>query len=286
MSITLTRKEMTHRLQTAFPEPQTEVLVDILDDIRQAELQRAADTLELKEALCELTRQVNKLAGAQQRTEQRVEELVGAQQRTEQRVEELVGAQQRTEQRVEELAEAQKELTQAQTKTDQALHRLEQVVEKGFTDLYRKVGEMDGKLSDLGQAVGQLSNRFGFDLEEFVAAFLPPYLDRHQSMRHLTLEREYFQLPDDQEEEIDLAGTGERDAQPVMVLAECRTSLKGGEARKLIKKLKRVETTLTYHETLLILVAMNIHPSAAKAGAEEGVLMIPYSHIYRPGDFE
>ena len=58
MSITLTRKEMTDKLHQVFLEPQTEVLVDILDDIRQAEVQRAADTHELKEGLIELTQGV------------------------------------------------------------------------------------------------------------------------------------------------------------------------------------------------------------------------------------
>jgi len=322
MPITLTRKQMTQKLNRVFSNSQTEVLADVLDDIRQAELQRAEDTQELKRGLITLTTQVNKLTEAQQRVDERLAQLAEAQQRTDERLavfeerankrfaqlaegqNRLAKAQQRTDERLAafeerankrfaQLAEAQQrtderlavfeerankrfaQLAEAQQRTDERLAQLVEVVEKGFKRLH--------------QEVSGLSNRFGFDLEEFVAALLPPYLERHQGITNLVLQRGYFQLADKRPkdlDEVDLAGSGKRAGEAVTVLAECRTSIKGGEARKLVKKLKKVRASLGERKTLLVIVAMNIHPSAQTAGEKGGVLMVPYSRINRPGDFE
>ncbi|MFQ5343672.1 MAG: hypothetical protein ACE5F6_19190 [Anaerolineae bacterium] len=106
----LTRKQMEEKLSRAFPPEQTASLVEVVDDIRQAELERAADTRELRRGLTGLTEEVRKLAEAQRRTEERLERLEAtvqvlaeAQRRTEEAVRELVLAQQRSEQRLEEL---------------------------------------------------------------------------------------------------------------------------------------------------------------------------------------
>jgi DNA repair exonuclease SbcCD ATPase subunit len=227
---------------------------------------------------------VTELAEAQQRTEQRVAELAEAQRRTEERVTELAEAQQRTEQRVAELAEAQRrteerlgileqrvaELAEAQQRTDESLARLSQVVEIGFRELH--------------QAIGNLVNRFGFDLEEFVAALLPPYLEKHLGISRLELERRYFDLGNGQVEEVDLAGIGQRAGRPVMVLVECRTTIRGSEAQKVVNKLQAIRATLK-EEVEMVIVAMNIHPTAKAVGEAGGVRMVPYSRINRPGDF-
>ena len=98
-----TRKDIENRLAEAFPAPQTAALVGVLDDIRQVEVQRAAETRELKAGLRTLTEQVSLLAEAQR-------DLAEAQRHTDERVGELAEAQRHTEERVGELAEAQRDL--------------------------------------------------------------------------------------------------------------------------------------------------------------------------------
>jgi prefoldin subunit 5 len=258
-----------------------------------AEAQRRTEerVAELAEAQQRTDQRVAELAEAQRRTEERVAELAEAQRRTEeqlgildQRVAELAEAQQRTDQRVAELAEAQRrteerldvldqrvtELAEAQQRTDESLARLSQVVEIGFREL--------------GQAVGNLANRFGFDLEEFVAALLPPYLEKHLGISRLGLERRYFELSNGQIEEVDLAGRGQQAGKPVMVLVECRTTIRGSEAQKVVNKLQAIRATLK-GEVEMVIVAMNIHPTAKAVGEAGGVRMVPYSRINRPGDF-
>ena len=204
-----------------------------------------------------------KLAEAQRHTDQRVGEWAEAQRHTDQHVGELAEAQRHTDQRVGELAEAQ-------LKTEGSLTRLEQAVEKlavGF-----------GQLRD---EVGGLANRFGFDFEEFVSALLPPYLERHRCISGLTLERRYFDLGGGRVEEVDLAGEGLRDGRPVMALVECHVTLGGGEVRRLAEKLDVVTGTLGDRETLKVIVAMNIHPTAEQAAQGTGVWLVPYSRINR-----
>lgn len=77
MAVTLTIRELEKRLGQAFTPEQTTVLVEAIDPIRQAELQRAADSHELKQGLA-------KLSAAQTRTEETLARLAEAQERTEQ----------------------------------------------------------------------------------------------------------------------------------------------------------------------------------------------------------
>ncbi len=259
----LTRQEMEQKLGQLFPPRQATGLTEVLDNFREMEVQRAADTRELKQGLAALTVETRKLAEAQQRTDLRVGEWAEAQRHTDQHMGELAEAQRHTDQHVGELAEAQ-------LKTEGSLTRLEQAVEKlalGF-----------GQLRD---EVGGLANRFGFDFEEFVAALLPPYLERHQRISGLTLERRYFDLGGGRVEEVDLAGEGVRDGQPVKALVECHVTLGGSEVRRLAEKLDAVIGTLGGKETLKVIVAMNIHPTAEKAAQGTGVWLVPYSRINR-----
>jgi len=118
MAVMLTREEMREKLSQAFSLEQTASLVEVLDDIRQAELQRAADTRELRRGLTRLTEEVRTLAEAQRRTDAALQALAEAQARTEARLEALTvrvdalaEAQARTEARLAELATDVRALT-------------------------------------------------------------------------------------------------------------------------------------------------------------------------------
>ncbi len=106
-----------------------------------------------KNEFVDLTKTVDRLAQAQERTEMGLEKLAQAQERTEMRVEELAQAQNRTEIKVEELAEAQnrteikvEELAEAQNRTEikveelaEAQKRTEETMRTGFQSLDRQI---------------------------------------------------------------------------------------------------------------------------------------------------
>jgi hypothetical protein len=223
-------------------------------------------------------KQLAELTAAQQRTDERIAGLTAAQQRTDERIAGLTAAQQRTDERMAEMVAAQQraderlaELATAQQRTEESIAELSREMRTGFRELR--------------QAIGGLANRFGFDLEEFVAALLPPYIERHAEVTGLMLERRYFELPDGRREEVDLVGSGQQKGEPVMVLAECRTTIGGGEMRRLADKLTRVAETIP-ENVLKIVVTMNLHPTGEEAARETGIWAIPYSRINRERGYD
>jgi uncharacterized phage infection (PIP) family protein YhgE len=300
MAMFPTRLEMEEKFAKVFSPEQTDSLVDVIDTIRQAELRREADTQELKRGLTELTGEVKKLTAAQERTDERLGKF---QQRTDERFVELAAAQQRTDERLgkfqQRTDERFAELAAAQQRTDERLGKFQQRADERFAELATAQQHTDETVADLSRAVqtlaetvnkgltdlrrevGSLANTFGFDLEEFVAALLPPYLEKHAGITRLTLERRYFEINGGQPEEVDLVGQGQREGQPVLVLAECRTTIGGGEMRRVAQKLDSVVAAITDSEVVKIVVAMNLHPTGEKAATETGIWAIPYSRINR-----
>ncbi len=128
------------RLEGAFATPQTEALVDILDEIRQAEIERAADTRTLKEGQTRLTDAMANLAN---------------------RMDELADAQKETQKDIQTLADAQKE------------------TQKDIQTLTKQLGETNSTLGGLGQSMAYaleneayrmlpalLAEKYGIELHE------------------------------------------------------------------------------------------------------------------------
>ena len=196
MALSLTYSGMREKLGQVFPPEQADVLVDIFEEIRQIELSHAADTRDLKQGLRELTEEVKNLAAAQRHTDERIAQFEG---RTEQRF-------QRTDERIAKFEERTEQRFQ---RTDERIAKFEERTEQRFQRTDEHIAELSNAvqvlaetvhtgLTDLRQAVGALANRFGFDLEEFVAALLPSYIERHADITELTLERRYFEMADGQ----------------------------------------------------------------------------------------
>jgi hypothetical protein len=295
---------MQERLGQAFPPEQAEVLVDIFDEIRHIELRHAADTQDLKQGLRELTQEVKNLVAAQQHTDERLAKFEARTEQRFQRTDERIAKfEERTEQRFQRTDERIAGLTAAQQRTDERMAKFEERTEQRFQRTDEHIAELaaaqqrtDESIAELSremrtgfrelrQAIGGLANRFGFDLEEFVAALLPPYIERHAGVTDLTLERRYFEMPDGQQEEVDLVGSGRQNGEPVTVLAECRTTIGGGEMRRLADKLTRVAETIP-ENVLKIVVTMNLHPTGKEAACETGIWAIPYSRINRERGYD
>ena len=288
----MTSQEMTLELERVFTPPQTASLVRVLTVLRELEVQRAADTQALKQGLTTLIGEVRQLAQAQRHTDRSVGALTDAQKQTDQRVAELAVAQKQTthelaemsrqtDQRFVEMAEAQRQMAREMAESSRQIDQRFVEMAEGQREMQRAMATLAQGLQDLRQQVGSLANTFGFSLEEFVAALLPPYLARHYDVTDLTLERRHFELGDGARVEVDLTGEGLRHGQPVTVLAECQTTLGGGGVRDIARNLEPALATLAGVNTLVVIVAMNIHPSAHPVAAEFGIQLIPYSRINR-----
>ncbi|MGQ9555688.1 MAG: hypothetical protein ACUVWR_16435, partial [Anaerolineae bacterium] len=199
-----------------------------------------------------------------------VGKLAEAQARTDESVRRLAEAQARTDERLGRLEIAVGKLAEAQARTDESVRRLAEAQER-----------TDRSLGRLEVAVGGLANAFGFRLEEFVAALLPPYLEKHYGIRTTSLERRYFDLGGGCFEEVDLAGEGQRNGETLLLLVECRSTIGGSEVRRLAEKLSAVSSALTPMTTVSVVVAMNVHPTAVQAAEETGIIVVPYSRIGR-----
>jgi len=277
MTFLLTREEMEQKLAQAFPSRQVLSLVEVLDNIRRMEIERVADTRELKQGLSALTTEVRNLAKVQQETTADVRQLaVGHQQ--------LTAEQQQLTVEVRQLAVGQQQLTAEQQQLTVEVRQLatgHQQLTTTVQQLAQAQKETQKSMTELSKAVGGLANAFGFSLEEFAAALLPPYLEKHYGIAGVTLERRYFDLGDGWPQEVDLVGDGQRDGQSVTVLVECRSKVGGSEVRRLADKLNAVAETLGKAEVVKVIVAMNVHPSAEPAASETGVWIVPYSRINR-----
>ncbi len=183
----LTRQEMEQKLGQLFPPKQATGLTELLDNFRELEVQRAADTRELKQGLTALTAETKKLAEAQRQTTERLTEFG---QRVDERFASLAAAQQQTDKGLTRLDQAMEMLTQAQQRTEGQLAELG----KAITELSKSQLRTEDRLGNVSKMVTSLGNTIGFSLEEFVAALLPPYLERHWNISGLTLERRYFDL--------------------------------------------------------------------------------------------
>ena len=284
MTFLLTREEMEQKLAQAFPSRQVLSLVEVLDNIRRMEIERVADTRELKQGLSALTTEVRNLAKVQQETTADVRQLAVGHQQLTAEVRQLAVGQQQLTAEVRQLAVGHQQLTAEQQQLTVEVRQLatgHQQLTTTVQQLAQAQKETQKSMTELSKAVGGLANAFGFSLEEFAAALLPPYLEKHYGIAGVTLERRYFDLGDGWPQEIDLVGDGQRDGQSVTVLVECRSKVGGSEVRRLADKLNAVAGTLGKAEIAKVIVAMNVHPSAEPAASETGVWIVPYSRINR-----
>ncbi len=210
----LTREQMEQRLSRNFSPEQTDSLVYVFNNIREIEIQRAADTSELKQGLSNLTKEVHHLSEQMGVLSDRVTTLSDAQIETDKSLKALAEAQQRTDERFAELADAQRstqvQLAESARRTDErfaemtiSLQQLDNTIDALALSQQRTMETMDAgfammreanevtnwRIDHLAQQVGSLANTFGFNLEEFTGALLPSYLARYFAIMDLELAR-------------------------------------------------------------------------------------------------
>jgi len=233
----------------------------------------------LAEAQEKTEEQLGRLVEAQRRTEERLNKLVEAQERTEERLNKLAEAQAKTEERLNKLAEAQTRtekrvnmLAQAQAKTEERLSELALRVDQLALSVERLVKGLEG----LRIEVGRLSETIGFGLEDVARVVLPSWLYRHHEIEVEDLRREFL-LVDGREVKVDLYGRGKRRGRDVTVIGEVKSRIYGRDVDEFHEKLKEIKKTIK--DTVIpVMFGYLIHPSTKDKAEKLGILLVA-SHV-------
>jgi multidrug efflux pump subunit AcrA (membrane-fusion protein) len=237
-----------------------DIIVKIVDD-------RVREIKVTREEFDKITTAVNKLAEAQNRTEQRVGQLAEAQQRTEGRLEQLAEAQQRTEGRLEQLAEAQQ-------RTEERLERLEVSMER-LAEAQRDTAKA---LSGLASQVGGLSDTVGFRLEDVARVMVPGWFERHMD---ITIEGELepaYVSDGGLEVQVNLLGKGYRPSgEEVIIAGECKSRIHSGEVRSFARALETVKSAYKDKDVVAFMFGYLVHPTAdTEAKGYDILVLAPY----------
>jgi hypothetical protein len=224
------RTDIQKRLETVFTESQTQALCGVIWDSYNT-LVKASDLSELKAVVQKLAEaqqrtdeRMGELTEAQRRTEQRMGELTEAQRRTEQRMEELAAAQQRTDERMGELTEAQRRMAAAQEHADQRMAELTEAqrrTDERMVEMTEEIRHLARGLSETRRDVGGIAHSVGYALENEAYRMLPGFLQR---VHGITL-TERFIRTEIGGVEVNLFGHGMQNGQPITLVGEVKTRL-------------------------------------------------------------
>lgn len=207
---------LTQHYRQAFDDHQAKVLAEAAVQI-EADLVRRED-------FSKLTASVERLADAQERTEERMNRLADAQEQTEQQMKQLAAAQQRTEIEIHELFVAQKELTWT--------------------------------MKDVHKQLGGLALSVGQGLEAYAMERIPRILAAHCGFVTDSAVPETI-YADDRGSEIDIVCRGTIAGRPAAVLCEVKTNITSHEVREFMELFERVRPHLARDEQL---APADIHP--------------------------
>ena len=246
---------LVEELSLVFDLPTAETLARVMSrTVTQAHMAGVAT----KRDVDRLEAAVERLAEAQQRTEERmdrleaaVERLAEAQRRTEERVdrleaavERLAEAQSRTEERadrleaaVERLEAAVERLAEAQRRTEERVDRLEAAVER----LAEAQSRTQRAVDRLARQVGGLSETVGGDIEDIAYIVLHDVLQREFGWRVGPLQRAW-QTWDGRPEEVNLFGQASDPAQPertIWIVGEAKHNLTLKQVERFARQVER-----------------------------------------------
>ncbi|RMH76434.1 MAG: chordopoxvirus fusion protein, partial [Calditrichaeota bacterium] len=225
-----------------------------------------------------LTIRVDKLAEAQERTEQRLNQLAEAQEHTEQRLNQLAEAQERTEQRLNQLAEAQE-------RTEQRLNQLAEAQERTELELSKLTQEVRKLVKDHAETkrrLGGLSDTVGYTLEDRSYLTLPRLLKKDFGIELKEgLTRKYLLDNKGEHIEVNIVGKGTQNGKEVLIVGESKSRLsKNGVNDFIRKKLKRLEGT---HENLFpVLITYMISQWDVEEYARSKGIAVYYSYQLLP----
>ena len=263
---------LTEHYRQAFDEHQAKVLAEATvqieaDLVRREDFSKLTATVErLADAQERTEERMNRLADAQEQTEERMNRLADAQEQTEERMTRLADAQERTEERMNRLADAQERteermnrLADAQERTEEQMKQLaaaQQRTEGEIHELFVAQKELTWTLKDVHKQLGGLAQSVGHGLEAYAMERIPRILAQHCGFVTESSVPEAI-YADDRSHEIDIVCRGTIDGRPAAVLCEVKTNITSHEVREFLEAFERVRPQMARDEKL---DPADIHP--------------------------
>jgi hypothetical protein len=149
------------------------------------------------------------------------------------------------------------------------------VTREDFDRLTKTVSELSGsvrelaeaqkrteqRMGDLAKAVGGLSETVGFGIEDVARVVLPGWLERHERVRVVDLERRFLEA-EGESVEFNLYGEGSKGGKPLVVVGEAKARIHAGDASQFLRNLEKAQKTLAGKRLLPVMFGFWIHPSA------------------------
>ena len=232
----------------SFPENLRGPVLSLVDLLREEYVIKRKEFEELKEI-------VNRLAEAQEKTEQRLNELVEAQAKTEERLVRLEEAQIKTEERLTRLEEVVERLTEAQRRTEERLGKLEETQR------------------NLQIEITKLSDTIGYGIEDVAKVVLPGYLERHYKIKLGEIERRFFQT-DGKEIEINLYAEGKKGKRKIYLIGEAKSRIYERDVQKFISENLLLVEKFGEKNVIKVLFGFYIHPDATEIAKKNKILLV------------
>jgi hypothetical protein len=227
---------MTEHYRKAFSEDQAKVLAEATVLI-EADLVRRED-------FSKLTATVERLAEAQERTEQRMERLAEAQEHTEQRMDSLA---------------------------------------LGLDKLAEAMGQLAWTVRDTQKQMGGLAQTAGYALEAYTLERLPKLLAKHYGFVETSALPEVFRRPDGTADEIDVVLRGEIAGRSVLFLCEVKSNVTPREVADFQVVVERVRPVAGCDDVRMIFFGYRAGSEARDAIATAGgYLALPHAVIVEP----
>jgi len=228
---------MTEHYRKAFSEDQAKVLAEATVLI-EADLVRRED-------FSKLTATVERLAEAQERTEQQMERLAEAQEHTEQRMDSLA---------------------------------------LGLDKLAEAMGQLAWTVRDTQKQMGGLAQTAGYALEAYTLERLPKLLAKHYGFVETSALPEVFRRPDGTADEIDVVLRGEIAGRSVLFLCEVKSNVTPREVADFQVVVERVRPVAGCDDVRMIFFGYRAGSEARDAiAAARGYLALPHAVIVEPG---
>jgi predicted nucleic acid-binding Zn-ribbon protein len=258
----------------------------------------------LTQELLELPKEVGRLTEGISRLERQVERLVQAQERTEAQLQQLAEAQARTEERVGALEEAVVRLAEAQARAEERLGRLEERVgaleeradrlEQAVVRLAEAQERTERELRSLAATVtslvGEVGDLQGWRLEEDVRRRPLRHLRRFVLAPRVLDEQQVLALaaglPDDEVDSLldaDLIAQGERNGQPVYVVAEVSRTARVYDVDRAAGRAELLRRVVK-EPVLAAVIGDRARPAAVRRARERQVWQIIGRRAWAPGE--
>jgi len=258
-------------------------LEEIFSIAREVARQEIEARLPIHKDIIDLKEAIEKLTGAQLKTEEKLTQLEEAQIGVQERVTRLEEATIRVQERLERLEISVEKLAEAQLRTEERLAKVEDRLDR-IEAIVEKLAEAqlrtEERLNDLQKQVGGISHAIGFQLEDRAYKSLPKLLQTDFGIIvKEKLLRRFIKTKYDKTFEINIFGKAEKDGKELYIVGEAKTNLSTRHIDDFTDKLEELKEILQT-ELLPIMVTYMTEPEVYDYAKNKGI------KIYYSYDFE